>query len=222
MEERLSERNRIARELHDTLLQSFQGLILNFQRARNLLPAQPDRAVESLDVALDRAERAITEGRDAIHDMRASTPADGDLEAEISLLGKELASESEPSVLPAFRVVVEGSPKTIQPLVRDQIYRIAREALRNAYGHAHARTIEAEIRYEEKRVRLRIRDDGIGIKESHLGEAGRAGHYGLRGMRERATDMGAQLEVWSEKGAGTEIELQVSDEIAYKGDGRVG
>jgi signal transduction histidine kinase/ligand-binding sensor domain-containing protein len=222
MEERLSERNRIARELHDTLLQSFQGLILNFQRARNLLPAQPDRAIESLDVALDRAERAIMEGRDAIHDMRASAPADGDFAEEISLLGKELASEKERSGSPTFRLVVEGSPKTIQPVVRDQIYRIAREALRNAYGHAHARTIEAEIRYEEKRVRLRIRDDGIGIRESHLGEAGRAGHYGLTGMRERAAQIGAQLDVWSESGAGTEVELRVPDEIAYKADGRVG
>ena len=222
MEERLGERERIARELHDTLLQSFQGLILNFQRARNLLPAQPDRAIESLDVALDGAERAIMEGRDAIHDMRASAPADGDFAEEISLLGKELASEKEHSGSPTFRLVVEGSPKIIQSVVRGQIYRIAREALRNSYGHAHARTIEAEIRYEEKRVRLRIRDDGIGIRESHLGEAGRAGHYGLRGMRERAAQIGAQLDVWSESGAGTEIELRVPGEIAYKADGRVG
>jgi signal transduction histidine kinase/ligand-binding sensor domain-containing protein len=222
MEERLSERARIARELHDTLLQSFQGLILNFQRARNLLPAQPDRAIESLGVALDRAERAIMEGRDAIHDMRASAPADGDFANEISLLGKELASEKEHSGSPTFGLVVEGSPKTIQAAVRDQIYRIAREALRNAYGHAQARTIEAEIRYEEKLLRVRIRDDGIGINETHLGEVGRAGHYGLRGMRERAAQIGAQLDVWSESGAGTEIELRVPDEIAYKADGRVG
>jgi signal transduction histidine kinase/ligand-binding sensor domain-containing protein len=224
MEERLSERARIARELHDTLLQRFQGLILNFQRARNLLPQQPDRAIESLDVALDRAERAIMEGRDAIHDMRASAPVDGDFAKEISLLGKELASEKEHSGSPTFRVVVEGSPKAIDPVVRDEIYRIAREALRNAYGHAHARTIEAEIRYEEKLLRVRIRDDGIGINETHLGEKGRAGHYGLQGMRERAVNIGAQLDVWSQDGAGTEIELRVPDRIAYKanGAGRIG
>ena len=220
MEERLGERERIARELHDTLLQSFQGLILNFQRARNLLPAQPDRAIESLDSALDRAEHAIMEGRDAIHDMRAPPPADGEFAGEISLLGKELASENEHSASPTFRVVVEGSPKTIHPVAHDEVYRIAREALRNAYRHAHARTIEAEIRYEGKLLRLRIRDDGTGIKESLLGKAGPVGHYGLRGMRERAAQIGAQLDVWSEHGAGTEIELRVPDEIAYKAEGQ--
>ena len=78
-------------------LQSFQGLILNFQRARNLLPARPDQAIESLDTALDRAERAIMEGRDAIHDMRASAPADGNFAEEISALREQLASENEPS-----------------------------------------------------------------------------------------------------------------------------
>jgi signal transduction histidine kinase/ligand-binding sensor domain-containing protein len=218
MEERLSERARIARELHDTLLQSFQGLILNFQRARNLLPARPDQAIQSLDTALDRSERAIMEGRDAIHDMRASPPADSDLAKEISALGKELASEGGHSGSPSVRVVVEGSPKAIRPVVRDEIYRIAREALRNAYGHAHARTIEAEIRYEETLLRVRIRDDGIGIKQTHLGEAGRTGHYGLKGMRERAKQIGAQLEVWSEHEAGTEIELRVPDRIAYNAD----
>lgn len=218
MEERLSERARIARELHDTLLQSFQGLILNFQRARNLLPARPDQAIESLDTALDRAEHAIMEGRDAIHDMRASAPADSDLAGEITALGKELASEDGHSGSPSFRVVVEGSPKAIRPVVRDEIYRIAREALRNAFGHAHARTVEAEIRYEERLLRVRVRDDGIGIKQTHLGEAGRTGHYGLKGMRERAKQIGAQLEVWSEHEAGTEIELQVPDTVAYNAD----
>ena len=216
MEERLSERARIARELHDTLLQSFQGLILNFQRARNLLPARPDQAIESLDAALDRAERAIMEGRDAIHDMRASAPANGDFAEEISRLGKELASENEHRGSPSFRVVVEGSPQAIHPVVRDELYRITQEALRNAYAHAHARTIEAEISYEEKLLRVRIRDDGVGISETHLGEAGRAGHYGLKGMRERAAHIGAQLDVWADQGAGTEIELRVPCRMAYK------
>jgi signal transduction histidine kinase len=160
------------------------------------------------------------EGRDAIHDMRVSAIADGNFAEEISALGEQLASENEHSGAAIFRVVVEGSPKAIRPVVRDEIYRIAREALRNAYGHAHARTIEAEIRYEEKLLRVRIRDDGTGIKETHLGETGRAGHYGLRGMRERAKLIGANLEVWSEKGAGTEIELRVPDRIAYKADGQ--
>lgn len=215
MEERLSERARIARDLHDTLLQSFQGLILTFQRARNLLPGRPDQAMVQLDTALDRAESAIMEGRDAIHDIRASASHDRDLTDVISGLGEELASENEQFGFPSFRVVVEGGPKEINPIVRDEIYRITREALRNAFVHAHARKIEAEVRYEEKVLRLRIRDDGVGINETHLGETGRSGHYGLRGMRERATRIGAQLEVWSERGAGAEIELRVPDAVAY-------
>jgi signal transduction histidine kinase len=104
--------------------------------------------------------------------------------------------------------------------VRDEIFRVASEALRNAYAHAQARHIEAEIRYEEKLLRVRIRDDGIGINETHLGEAGLGGHYGLKGMRERAKHIGAQLEVWSQDRAGTEIELRVPDRIAYKADGK--
>lgn len=221
LDERLSERARIARELHDTLLQSFQGLILNFQRARNLLPGRPNQAMASLDTALDKAERAITEGRDAIHDIRGSAPADGNFAAQISALGEELASINRASGSPAFRVIVEGSAKAIRPGVRNEIYRIAQEALRNAYGHAQAQTIEAEIRYEEKLLLVRIRDDGIGINKDHLSETGRLGHYGLRGMRERATHIGGQLEVWTERGAGTEIELRLPDRIAYKNDGQV-
>jgi signal transduction histidine kinase/ligand-binding sensor domain-containing protein len=220
MEERLSERARIARELHDTLLQSFQGLILKFQRARNLLPARPEQAIESLDTALDKAERAIMEGRDAIHDIRSFTPVGRDLAQELSALGEELAVIDGRSDLPSLRVVVEGSPKAVQPLVRNELLQIAREALRNAHTHADARNIEVEIRYEERMFRVRIRDDGRGINQEHLGEAGRAGHYGLRGMRERAAQIGARLDIWSEQGAGTEIDLSIPDRVAYKAEGQ--
>jgi signal transduction histidine kinase/ligand-binding sensor domain-containing protein len=216
MEERLSERARIARELHDTLLQSFQGLILKFQRARNLLPARPQQAMESLDTALDKAERAIMESRDAINDIRSFTPVNREFAEELSALSEELAATDGRSSLPSLRVVIEGSSKTLRPLVRNELLQIAREALRNAHAHANAQNIEAEIRYEEGMLRVRIRDDGVGINQEYLGETGRAGHYGLRGMRERAAQMGAQLDVWSEQGAGTEIELRVPDRVAYK------
>ena len=216
MEERLSERARIARELHDTLLQSFQGLILSFQRVRNLLPGRPDQAAELLDTALDKAERAVMEGRDAIHDIRTVSHPDGEFVEEISKLGKEIASDRKDPDAAIFRVVVEGNPKAINPLVKDEIYRIAREALRNAYSHAQARSVEAEVRFEQGLLRVRVRDDGVGIDEKHLGEAGRSGHYGLRGMRERARQIGGQLDVWTQPGAGTEIELKIPDRNAYK------
>jgi len=216
MEERFSERARIARELHDTLLQSFQGLILKFQRARNFLPARPEQAVESLDVALDKAERAIMEGRDAIHDIRSSAPAARDLAEELSALGEEVAATDGRSGLPSLRVVVEGSPRAVRSVIRNELLQIATEALRNAHTHAHAKNIEVEIRYEERMLKLRIRDDGIGISQENLGATGRAGHYGLRGMRERAAQIGAQLDVWSEQGAGTEIDLSIPEAVAYK------
>jgi signal transduction histidine kinase len=223
MEERLSERTRIARELHDTLLQSFQGLILSFQRVRNLLPGRPDQAVVLLDTALDKAERAIMEGRDAIHDIRTLSDADGEFVGEISKLGAELAAEGSVPDVATFRVVVEGNPKAINPFVKDAISRIAREALRNAHSHAQARTVEVEVRFEDQLLIVRVRDDGVGIDEKHLGEAGRSGHYGLRGMRERARQIGGQLEVWTQVGTGTEIELRIPDAVAYKvgGNGKM-
>jgi signal transduction histidine kinase/ligand-binding sensor domain-containing protein len=214
-EARMNERSRIARELHDTLLQTFQGLILNFQRARNLLPGRPDEALKSLDTALEKAESAIMEGRDAIHDIRDSAPHEFDLAEVLSALGKELASEKGNSALPVFHVVVEGTAKTMNPVVSEEIYRIAREALRNAYHHSHARNIEAEISYEKELLKVRVRDDGSGISENHLGSSGRAGHYGLQGMRERAARIGAGLDIWSKDGAGAEIELRVPHTIAY-------
>jgi signal transduction histidine kinase len=110
---------------------------------------------------------------------------------------------------------VEGAAQDLHPILRDEIYRIAGEALRNAFHHARARRIEVEIRYDARRFRVRVRDDGIGIDADLLSQGGRAGHWGLRGMRERAKSIGGQLEVWSEHGAGTEVELTVPAPGAY-------
>jgi signal transduction histidine kinase/ligand-binding sensor domain-containing protein len=214
-QERISERTRIAGELHDTLLQSVQGLLLHFQRARNLLPANPVEAVQRLDVALDRAEQAIVEGRNAIHDLRSSTLSESDLAQALTALGAELGpiDGKDGEVL---RVVVEGAAKPLRPILRDDVYRIVREALRNAFRHANAQHIEAEIVYEEKLFRVRIRDDGEGISPQSLEREGPAGHWGLVGMRERAKRIGGQLEIWSEHNAGTEIELVVPGSVAYE------
>jgi signal transduction histidine kinase len=109
---------------------------------------------------------------------------------------------------------LEGRVHELHPIVRDEVYRIAREALRNAFSHAGAHRIEAEIIYAERLFRLRIRDDGEGIAPTIL-EDGRAGHYGLAGMRERAAEIGAKLDIWSGVGTGTEIDLSVPGSIAY-------
>ena len=216
LEGRVDERLRVARDLHDTLLQSFQGLLPVFQTARNLLPGQSDRAAEVLDEGLHDAAEAIVEGRNAIQNLRAKPSVGRDLGSLLNAIGQELAlsPEAEGSA-PAFRVVVEGARQPLGPLLQDEIYRIGREMLRNAFRHAHAGRIEAEIRYDRGTFRLRIRDDGKGIDSSVLKEGTRTGHWGLPGMHERAKSLGGRLKIWSEPAAGTEAELTVPARIAY-------
>ena len=217
---RVEERTRIARDLHDTLLQSFQGLMFSFQAARNLLPARLEEAISTLDRAIGEGDGAIAEGRDAIKGLRADPALERNLEHALSGAGKEFArSSGEQSEMPAFQVSVEGTPQALSPLLQDDIYRIAREILRNAFHHAHATRIEAEIAYDRQFFRLRIRDNGKGIDRKIIQAGARQGHWGLPGVRERAKSIGGELRLWSEPGAGTEAELTLPARIAY-GTGR--
>ena len=136
LEARVGERTSIARELHDTLLQSFHGLLLRFQIVSELLPERPVEAKEQLDRSIERAAKAITEGRDAVQGLRASTVETNDLARAVNSLGEELATDPANHAAPAFRVTVEGEPRDLHPILRDEIYRIAAEALRNAFRHA--------------------------------------------------------------------------------------
>lgn len=214
LDARVGERTRIARELHDTLLQSFQGVLLRFQTAFQLLPERPIEAKEKLGGAIEQAAEAVTEGRDAVQGLRDSTIQGNDLALAISTLGEELATDSS-NHRPAFRVAVEGETRNLHPILRDETYKIAAEVLRNAFRHAQARQVEVEIRYDNEQFRLRVRDDGKGIDPAVLAAQGSEGHYGLPGMRERAKLMGAKLTVWSEVDAGTEVELRIPASIAY-------
>ena len=112
--------------------------------------------------------------------------------------------------------------RELHPILRDEVYRIAGEAMRNAFRHADAKQIEVEIRYDERQLRLRVRDDGKGIDPKLLSHDGREGHFGLRGMRERAKLIGGKLTVWSELDSGTEVELSIPASRAYTapGDGQ--
>ena len=216
LEARVSERTRIARDLHDTLLQSFHGLMFRFQAARNMLPRSPENAMRTLDDAISSTRAAITESRDAIHDLRSKPVTNGDLAQELEAEAEELAAFLGPDQnAPTFRVIVEGERQGISPALHDEVSRIAREVMRNAFRHAGANTVEAEIRYDKNQLRLRVRDDGRGLDPKVLEVSQRPGHWGLAGIRERAQQIGAQLKIWSEHGAGTEIELMVPD-IAYK------
>jgi signal transduction histidine kinase len=208
LDARVNERTRIARDLHDTLLQGFQGLMLRFQVVHDLLPA--GKAKTQLEQALERADQAIAEGRRAVYDLRAPVTATNDLAEAVRALGEELATEDSA----AFHLIVEGAARDLKPVLRDEVYRLTREALRNAFRHARARRVETEIVYGERVFRVRIRDDGDGIDHTTL-EEGRDGHYGLQGMRERARQLAGTLDIWSRPGAGTEIDLSIVGAMAY-------
>jgi signal transduction histidine kinase len=215
LDERVGERTRVARDLHDTLLQSFHGLLLQFQTAYRLLPARPGEAKQTLGAAIDAAFGAITDARDAVQGLRASTVEGNDLAAAIKTLAEELASQQTARSPAALRVDVAGTSQKLHPIVRDEVYRIAGEALRNAFRHAGATRIEVDLCYDERQLGLRVRDDGKGIDPQFLREEGHAGHYGIHGMRERAKLMGANLAVWTAPNSGTEVELTIPSSRGY-------
>jgi signal transduction histidine kinase/ligand-binding sensor domain-containing protein len=213
LEERVAERTRIARDLHDTLLQSFQGLLLQFKAISYQL--QPGKIKSALDSAIGDASQAITEGRDTVQGLRASTIQKNDLAVAIRAIGEELASAEASQSPPTFHVFVEGTPRSLHPILRDEVYRTAAEALRNAFHHAEAHQIEVELRYDAKDFKVRVRDDGKGIAPEILSSDGRKGHFGLHGMRERAKIAGGELAIWSQVDSGTEIELTIPASRAY-------
>jgi signal transduction histidine kinase/ligand-binding sensor domain-containing protein len=215
LEERVSERTRIARDLHDTLLQSFQAVLPRLQAAIYQLPETATKSRETLEEAVDQASDAITEGRDAVQGLRMSTVEKNDLALAIRTIGEELASAETNQSSPNFNVVVEGTSRNLHPILRDEVYRLGVEALRNVFRHAAAQNVEVEIRYDEKYFRLRVRDDGKGIGPEVLRGDGREGHYGLHGMKERAKLVGGNLTIWSELDSGTEIELIIPASRAY-------
>ncbi|MDM0029077.1 sensor histidine kinase [Variovorax saccharolyticus] len=209
LEARLAERERIARDLHDTLLQGIQGLILRFQAAADRIPPDvPARAL--MEKSLDRADKLLTESRDKVKDLRPSASDVRTLEEALAIEGAQFA-ELQPA---AFLINAQGAFQALHPIVHEEALLIAREALGNAFRHARAVNIEAEVTYGEEALQIRVRDDGLGIGSEVL-DSGRPGHFGLIGMRERAHKLGAQLTVWSKPGAGTEVELRVPAAVAY-------
>jgi signal transduction histidine kinase len=168
-----------------------------------------------VDTAIEHAAKAITEGRDAVQGLRASAVEGTDLPVAIRTFGDGLATDPTATSPPAFRVAVEGHTRDLHPILRDEIYKIAAEALRNAFRHAQAGQVEVEIRYDDNEFRLRVRDDGKGIDRAVLATQGIEGHYGLRGMPERAAVIGGNLTVLSKVGEGTEVELRLPAGTVY-------
>ena len=215
LEERLAERERIARELHDTLLQGVQGLILRFQAATNRIPErEPARGL--MERALERADELLGESRARVKDLRAPM-------ANAIELPQALAAEGEQLALAhpvPFRASTEGVPRELHPIVHEEALLLGREALANAFRHANASQIEADVFYGETELRMRVRGNGIGIDQALVYGGERAGHWGLLGMRERAKKLSGHLDIWSTQNAGTEIELRVPASVAYRESGR--
>jgi signal transduction histidine kinase len=223
LDARVAERTRIARDLHDTLLGSFNGLLLHLEAASVLFQTRPAEAKQTLDSTIAQAARAINEGREAVQGLRSSVTGPNDLTEAIGRLAEEISpawarpqpgAGSEPRPI-AFGLVVEGGRRHLHPIVRCEVYRIAKEALRNAFQHSHGTQIEVELRYHVRQFRLRIRDDGRGVDPQILASGGLKGHFGLKGMHERAELAGGRLRVWSVPGAGTELELTIPGARAY-------
>ena len=220
LEVRVAERTRIARDLHDTLLQSFHGLLYRFQAARFMFPERMEEGIQSLDAALVRTEQALEESRNSIQGLRLGLSAESELDQMLIATSQELASShTGEDGSPQFKVIVEGERQGLSPIIKEEIGQIARELIRNAFRHARAHEIEAELRYDTDVFRLVVRDDGKGIAPEILRDGGCAGHWGMPGVHERARGIGARLEFWSQAGAGTEVRLTLPAAVAYEGRG---
>ncbi|QYE33291.1 hypothetical protein KZX46_00295 (plasmid) [Polymorphobacter sp. PAMC 29334] len=209
LEVKLAERERIARELHDTLLQGFQGLILRFQVLADRLPANtPWR--DTLYKELDHADAVLIAGRDQVSDVRASVSA-GDLAQSLMAAALELKADSPMG----FDLTVEGEPRTLHPIVHQEVQRVGEEAMRNAFRHSGAMLVSVVIIFQRRQLRLAICDNGAGLPEDVSTLGTRQGHFGLPGMRERAQTIGGTLTIAGQRGAGTEILLTVPGKAAY-------
>jgi signal transduction histidine kinase/ligand-binding sensor domain-containing protein len=211
MEARVEERERIARDLHDTLIQSVQGLILKFHAVSKQLP-QEEVPHDALEQVLDRADEVLAEARDRVRNLRSATEIPRDLPSALKLVAEEQPEGREA----IFKTVVEGMVRPLHPLVFEETYSIGREAITNALKHSQGHHIEAEILYEPRHFRLRIRDDGRGFDPKIFYDEASPDHFGLRGIRERAERIGAQVSLWSGPDTGTEVELVVPGATAYR------
>ena len=212
LEERLEERERIARDLHDTLLQGIFSAAIELEIAEDRLPAGSE-AKPLVQHVLEVMRKVGREGRNTIRSLRSSHAAAVGLEESLSQIQMQFLLKRDV----AFQVVSEGEPRPLHPLIRDEVYHIGREAVVNAFRHSRARHIEVEVEYAPRRLRLMVRDDGCGIDELTL-RTGRDGHWGLSGMRERADKIGATLDVMSRVENGTDVELTVPGNLAYETD----
>lgn len=206
---RVQERERIARDLHDTLLQGVYGLILRFEAIARRLPGNERAAMERV---LTDADALLIEGRDRVTDLRLPPPDAKRIEHTLEGLGRELSHTHGA----AFALSVEGTPRALAPALSESFCLIAREAIFNAFQHAQAERIEVTLRYDDAGFALFVRDDGVGVPDEVQDRGGRQGHWGLAGMRERAGLAGIAYRLASHAGVGTEVELRAPAASVYE------
>jgi signal transduction histidine kinase/ligand-binding sensor domain-containing protein len=209
LEERMGERERIARELHDTLLQSVQGLVLRFQSVANKMPSEgPARG--QLETALARADDIIAEGRNRVQDLRGAGDK-GDL-PEL-LKERAVAAGFDPTI--GVRIVVEGRQRPVDPLVAVELGRIVDEALFNVCRHANASAVEIVVRFGNRHLGVEIRDDGVGMPPDIAAQGHKPGHFGLIGMRERAERIGCSFSIDSHPDMGCAVTMTLPARLAF-------
>jgi signal transduction histidine kinase/ligand-binding sensor domain-containing protein len=209
-DERLEERERIARDLHDTLLQGIFSASIHFDVANNRLPAE-SAAKPSMQRGLELLTQVSQEGRNTLLALRTAASPQSDLAEALSRLRIEFAIPASVD----FRVVTDGQARILRPLIRDEVYLIAREAVINAFRHSKASAIEVEVDYISRNLHVSIRDNGCGIDKELL-KSGRTGHWGLANMRERAERIGGRLKVSSRTNAGTVVRLWIPGKLAFE------
>ena len=210
---RVAERERIARELHDTLLQGFQGLLLQFKTIANQL-SETNASRQLLDAALKRAQQVLIEGRDRVKELRFERRTAGLANALVQRRPR-IAAGGRPRLI----LTEEGTARSLHPLVEEELERITEEAVRNAVSHANASMVELLLQWTWRGLRLSIRDDGCGLPPSVASEGKREGHFGLLGMQERANRIGGTFSLASRKGWGTEVSVEVPNHAAYEDNG---
>jgi signal transduction histidine kinase/ligand-binding sensor domain-containing protein len=212
-EERARERVRIARDLHDTLLQGIQGLVLRFHFATEQLPKEePVRAM--LSAALDRADEVIREGREKVLDLRSEAGSSAELEHHLRKTAEALQADGSSRI----NVLVHGEPRPLQIAVQDELYSVGREAMTNAMRHSQARQVIVELTYGVNQLSLRCSDNGVGVSADYVRASLKQGHWGIIGMRERARNLGCKLEFVSTPHVGTEVAIRVPARKAYAGN----
>jgi signal transduction histidine kinase len=206
----VAERERIARELHDTFLQGLYAVLLRFhtisEQVTDNAPVQ-----KMMADALNRADAVLVQGRESLRDLRGDPSSMTSVAEELECFAQECRLDSEAQ----FSLVTTGQPRAFHPVIRDEIIQIGKEAVLNSFRHSDAATIHVELCYERTFFSLSVADDGRGIDPQILSIGGKTGHWGMLGMRERCRKIGAQFTISSPSRRGTEVKLRVPSKLAY-------